>query len=159
MWAQEGIPEGDYGRLNVVRAPAHVIDRSLLEAYANLSSNGTDLYTLDSLEALLAAIEAEDAYRVDSPLENLGLLRDLLSDGAIGNVDYPNIITVTDANYLILAAAFLGSAADKTVKITTDTVDMVTTVLGLELPDGITDQDLADAADKVREAVLTAHEG
>lgn len=158
VWAQEGVPEGDYGRLNVVRAPEHVIDRSLLEAYSNLSTSGTDLYTLDSLEAVIAAIESGDAYRVDSPLENLGLYRDLLSDSAIGNEEYPDIIVVNDDNLVTLAAIFLGSASDKTVEITDDTVTMVNTVLGLTLPEGVTAEQLADAADQVRVAVLTAHE-
>ena len=103
VWAQEGVPEGDYGRLNVARAPSKVIDKALTEALSNLSTSGTDLYTLDSLDAVLAAIKSDQYYRVDSPLENIGLYRDLLSDSQIGD---GTLVPVTSDNFLTLAATF-----------------------------------------------------
>ena len=154
VWAQEGVPEGDYGRLNVARAPSHVIDKALTEALSNLSSSGTDLYKLDSLDAVIAAIKSSEYYRVDSPLENIGLYRDLLSDSKIGD---GTLIPVTSDNFLTLAAIFLGGAADKTVPITADTVTAMDTILNLSLPEGITAEQLATAADSVRAAILEEH--
>lgn len=153
-WAQEGIPEGDYGRLNVARAPSKVIDKALAEALSNLSTSGTELYKLDSLDAVLEAIKSGDYYRVDSPLENVGLYRDLLSDSQI---DDGTLVPVTSDNFLTLAAIFLGGAADKTVPITADTVTAMDTILNLTLPESVTAEQLAAAADSVRAAILEAH--
>jgi hypothetical protein len=39
VWAQEGIPEVELGRLNAARAPDHVLTRSLAEAHAALAAD------------------------------------------------------------------------------------------------------------------------
>ena len=153
VWAQEGVPSDlELGRLNVVRAPTHVIDRALNEALLNLDPS---LYSLPDLNAVLLAILNGTYPRIDSPLENLGLYRDLLSDGAIGD---GTKITVTDDNFMLLAAIFLGSASDKVLEVSEGTVDAVDKILGLELPSSVSVTDLADAADQVRLAILKAHD-
>ncbi len=41
IWAQEGIPEVELGRLNVARVPSHVLQRALEKAHAELLANPT----------------------------------------------------------------------------------------------------------------------
>jgi len=153
VWAQEGIPEVDLGRLNVARSPAHVLDQAYLEALKTLSSN-LSLYQISELQALLDALAASPT-RVDSPLENLALYKSLLADGVIEDAD-GNPVAVTD-NTLLLAAFLLGSASDKTVEVTTDTVTAINTILGVELPEGTNLTDFAAMADDVRAAIEDAH--
>ena len=49
VWAQEGIPEVELGRLSVARSPDHVLDRALAEAQSNISPDIVSFYNL-SLE-------------------------------------------------------------------------------------------------------------
>lgn len=153
VWAQEGVPSDlELGRLNVVRSPSHVIDRALGEALANMDPS---LYSLPDLNSVLVAILEGTYTRVDSPLENLGLYRDLLQDGQIGD---GTLISVTDANFALLAAIFIGSASDKVIEVSEGTVDAVDKILGIELPASVTTAEVADAADQIRLAILKAHD-
>lgn len=151
VWAQEGIPEVELGRLNVARSPSKVIDKALAEALANFDpSASAALYSMTA-EAFAAYVKANyDAVtRVDSPLENLGLYKDVVSDGA---TQLPGV-TNTKVD---LAAIFLGSASDKNVAVSADTVVAVTKILGLTL----TDAEIASVAAKaeiVRAAILEGH--
>lgn len=169
VWAQEGLPtnsdgsEVELGRLNVARAPGKLLDKQLVEALSGLAaivaSPGDSIYTVDTLEKAIALIMT-DSVRIDSPLANLALLKDFLTDGVIDG-DYvtadgttyevlnPNM---TDAQFVSL---LLGSAADKTVTITEGTVGAMETLLGVDLGDNA---DIADMADAVRQAILDAHE-
>lgn len=162
-WAQEGIPEVELGRLNVARAPGKLLDKQLVEALATLSTivgaSGTSIYEAPNLAAAIAQITT-DALRVDSPLANLALLKDFLSDGVVdGNYVTSDGTTnmlfdpaMTDAEFV---AVLLGSASDKTVAITKDTVTALETILKLDMGD---DAAIATMADDVREAVLYAHD-
>jgi len=151
-WAQEGIPEDvELGRLNVARSPSKVLDRSLVEALVNINANPA-LYTVATLDAVKAAILA-GTYRVDSPLENLALLKDLLIDGKLDGITFTPGLTVTD-----LAAVLYAGAADKTVPVTAAQVDAVLMILEIKLPAGVTSADFAAKADFVRDAILTEHE-
>lgn len=167
-WAQEGLPtnpdgtEVELGRLNVVRAPGKLLDKQLIEAtaaLADLVAGGGSLYQTADLAAALALI-SQDVVRIDSPLENLALLKDLLSDGVIdgnyvttdGTVNQLLDPVMTDAAFVSL---LLGSAADKTVPITVGTVGAMEVLLGLDLGDNAA---IAVSADAVRQAILDAHE-
>lgn len=167
-WAQEGLPtnpdgtEVELGRLNVVRAPGKLLDKQLIEAtaaLADLVAGGGSLYQSVDLAAALALI-SQDVVRIDSPLENLALLKDFLSDGVIdGNYVTTDGTTnqlldpaMTDAAFVSL---LLGSAADKTVPITAGTVGAMEVLLGLDLGDNAA---IAASADAVRKAILDAHE-
>lgn len=167
-WAQEGLPtnpdgtEVELGRLNVVRAPGKLLDKQLIEAtaaLADLVAGGGSLYQSIDLAAALALI-SQDVVRVDSPLANLALLKDFLSDGVIdGNYVTTDGTTnqlldpaMPDADFVSL---LLGSAADKTVPITVGTVGAMEVLLGLDLGDNAA---IAESADAVREAILDAHE-
>jgi hypothetical protein len=161
-WAGDsGVDEVDLGRLNVARSPAHVLDQALAEALANFDpTKSADLYSMTA-EEFAAYVKAnfDTVVRIDSPLENLGLYKDILVDGKT------QLSGVTPVSSLDLAAIFLGSAADKTIKITINTVKAMQTILQLPAINPDTDQPwtegelqlLADKADAVRQAILDAH--
>jgi hypothetical protein len=59
VWADDGIPEVELGRLNVARSPSHVLDKALAEAHTTLSKGA---------QASL-----------HSPLQNLALYKEAMS--------------------------------------------------------------------------------
>lgn len=153
VWAQEGIPEVELGRLNVARAPSHVIEKAFYEALANFDpSKSAALYSMTA-EAFAAYLQANYAtvVRIDSPLENLGLFKDIRADG---QTQLPG---VTPASALDLAAIFLGSASDKNVPISADTVRAMNTILALPALSDAEINSLAAKADAVRLAILAGH--
>jgi hypothetical protein len=151
-WAGGTVDDVELGRLNVARAPGHVLDRALAEALATMDPT---LYWMPDLEAVVYAILNETALRVDSPLQNLALYKDMLVDGTIGD---GTKVPVNEDNFLLLAAIFVGGAAEKTLPITVDTVEALNTIMGLTLPSYVTVEQVAQAADAVRAAILQAHE-
>ncbi|OYV61742.1 MAG: hypothetical protein B7X01_02060, partial [Acidiphilium sp. 21-62-4] len=159
-WSHDTLPEDvKLGRLSVARAPAHVLDKALIEA---ISTMDFALYNLTSLSDVLAAIKSgtisgETFTRVDSPLQNLALYKDLLTNGWVG--DGTTKVPANPSGTELLLAVFLGSAADKTIPITADTVTAVDTILQVSLPNNVTAAKLAADADAVRLAILAAHEG
>ena len=163
QWAGDGaIPEVELGRLNVARSPSHVLERSLTEATTALTNNDS-LYVLTYDEALAAIRsgllpDGTEIFRVDSPLENLALYKELLNTGEIKLSDGSTLTTnMTDVQ---LAAILLGGASDKTVPISDDTVIAINTILQVS-DQHITEadvHDLAVAADAVRAAILQAHD-
>ncbi len=155
-WSQEGIPEVELGRLNVARSPAKVIDKATVTALTTLQAT-PDLYLLPTLDAVKNAIlnsKTTPIVRIDSPLENLGLYKDLLKDGKIV---LPNGTTFTTSlSKTDLAGIFLGGASDKTLPISNNTVIAVTKILGVTL----TDAEVAAvqaSAEAIRTAIATAH--
>ncbi|MCC2095442.1 MAG: hypothetical protein KDJ29_01040 [Hyphomicrobiales bacterium] len=158
VWAQEGIPEVELGRLNVVRAPASVLDRQLKEALATWNpalaepNNITiaQIYGMSVTQfiAYLKSVDFKEVTLIDSPLQNLALLKDLLSDGKT------SLTGVTPYSTTQLAAIFIGVASDKTLPITTDTVIALTKILGVTVSDPAA---VASLAESVRQAVLVAH--
>ncbi len=156
VWAQEGIPEVELGRLNVARAPAHVLVRAEGEALATYQQPMRVIYSLnaDQAAALLAS-SYRNVARYDSPVQNLALYRDVMTfgDTQLRNMD-PNL---TPASQLDLAAIFLGSASDKTIPISEDTVTAVNRILGLVEMDAEDRAVLAGKAETVRQAILAGH--
>lgn len=110
-WAQEGIPHVELGRLNVARAPAHVLDRSLTEAYTtNLDKNGDNVLDADA-----------DLAVIDSPIANLALYLEAL-----------NGERQVDGTWTLLeAASFLGKASDKYIPVSAETVGAINVILGV----------------------------
>jgi len=171
VWAQEGVPSDvELGRLNVVRAPSHVIDRSLATALAELQPAFYDqviaianssLSEADKIAALQALVkdnfESTTLVRIDSPLENLGLYKDLLTDGKIEAAATTYNTSGSIDQLVLLAAVFIGSASDKTIPVSTATVDAVTKILELTLPAGVSSDTIATYAEAVRQAIADAH--
>lgn len=166
-WAKEGIPEVELGRLSVARAPSHVLDHAFSEVTSNWPTTSatiitladgtqltvTQLYSMTASEfANIVANNYDAVTRIDSPLENLSLLKNLLAnDGTTA------LTGVQPASTDDLAAIFLGSASDKTIPINTDTVTAVNTILKLPTLTPEQTADIAAKAEEVRDAILTGH--
>jgi hypothetical protein len=158
VWAQEGIPEVELGRLNVVRSPSTVLARQLAEVIKTWNpalaepNNITiaQLYSMSTAQFIsyLKSVNFKEVTLIDSPLQNLALLKDLLSDGTI------SLSGVTPYSTNQLAAILIGVASDKNVPISTDTVVAITKILGVSVSDPAA---VAAAAEAVRLAVLEAH--
>lgn len=151
VWAQEGIPEVELGRLSVARSPDAVLDRALAEAIASLTPEMIAYYNL-SYDQLIAelSLNFDNVTFIDSPLQNLALLEDLLKDGtALSGAG----VTTNDT---LLAAMLLGAASDKTLPISTETVIAVTTILGTPIT-GAAAEELAGLAEDIRIAILAGH--
>lgn len=171
VWAKEGIPEVELGRLSVARAPASVLQHALTEVTTNwtattgstvltLTADGqptltmtvAELYSKSAEEfAHIVATYYASVVRIDSPLENLALLKDIRTDNT-------TVLTgVTPASSLDLAAIFLGSASDKTIPVSADTVTAVNTILQLPALTPEQTAELAAKAEAVRLAIDTGH--
>jgi hypothetical protein len=151
VWAQEGIPEVELGRLSVARSPDQVLERALDEAVASLTPEMIAYYNLSLNEAIEElSLNFDEVTFIDSPLQNLALLEDVLGGGtALADAG----VTTGDS---VLAAMLLGAASDKTITITTDTVIAVTTILGTPISLEAA-EDLAERAEAIRVAILAGH--
>lgn len=151
-WAgDEAIPEVELGRLNVARSPQHVLDKSLAEALKNWDGSMESFYELTAEAAAnLLETQYDTVVRIDSPLENLALYQELLADGST------QLPGVTPASTLDLAAILLGSASDKTLAISDDTVKAINIILGINMTPA-DEHTLAVKAEDVRDAISTGH--
>jgi len=154
IWASEGIPEGDYGRLNVARAPQHTRDQALAEALATITDWSLYTKTLDQAVAAVYASNTTPIVRVDSPTQSLALYQSVLKNSTLIVKDG----VVVPGSTLTQAAIFLASASDKTKIITTNTVIAMNTILGVTNPSGVTNEQMAAAAESVRLAIQVAHD-
>lgn len=151
-WAQEGIPEVELGRLNVARSPEHVLDQAFEEALASLTTDMVTFYNMSLDEAITAlSLNFDDLSFIDSPLQNLSLLKD-----ALDGTSTLNTIEGISNDVDVLTAMFLGTASDKTVEITTETAIAVATILGYDLTSAEAEALAADA-EAIRIAVLAGH--
>lgn len=152
VWAKEGIPEVELGRLNVSRSPDQVLQRAYDEALASLSPEMATFYSM-SINAMVYELSTnfDNVSYIDSPLQNLALLKDAL-DGTSVLTSTGEITNSTDT----LMAAFLGVASDKNLPITANTVTAVTTILGIPLSPTQAAKLAADA-EAIRIAVLAGH--
>jgi hypothetical protein len=123
-------------------------------------ANNASLDEAGKIAALQALIkdnfESTTVVRIDSPLENLGLYKDLVPDGTIVAASTTYTATSVD-QFVMLAAVFIGSASEKTIPVSTATVDAVTKILQLTLPASVTSDAIATYAEAVRQAIAEAH--
>ena len=179
----------DIGRMNVARAPAQVLDRSLLNAVAELKlPDGT--YNVAFLDAALAILKTSanpladlkalladpTTVRIDSPLANLAFYKSILTTGTIKDADGNVVWSVSDADRTLAAALFIAQAADKTKPVTDATVHAVDVIMAFPSeagstapnpedptavwnPDAAQDTAVAVPAEVVRTAVYEVHEG
>ena len=108
--------EVDLGRLSVSRSPTKVLQHSLDEALAKLTTPNA-VIALDASGRLTV-----DGVSIDSPLDNLALYEIYMRTGTIPGVTLPDGFN---------PAALLAAAADKTGSITVDTVIYMNTILGI----------------------------
>jgi hypothetical protein len=152
VWSREGIPEVELGRLNVIRSPDRVLDRALAEVISTF-----DPATMEALYELSAAQFAAEAEAnwgtitiIDSPLQNLALLRELWTTGET------SLPQVDPRNLTELSAIFLGVASDKTIPISEEAVRALAIIIGVQMSDA-TIASIADKAEDVRLGVLAGH--
>jgi hypothetical protein len=151
VWAQEGIPEVELGRLNVARSPDQVLDRAYAEALSSFTPEVAAFYSLD-----LATMERElssnwdNVQFIDSPLQNLALMRDALDGNSV-----LQDVGITNDNGTLLAV-FLGTASDKAVPVTTGTALAVSAILEQPLTSAEAEA-LAEDAERIRQAILAGH--
>ncbi|WP_170979213.1 hypothetical protein [Roseomonas sp. HF4] len=165
VWAGDGaLPVVELGRLNVSRAPVRVLESRYAELLTNWATIGTTsmtlggvTYTVAELYSLPAAQFAallqsyyDQITRIDSPLENLGLLRTIY-------LNPTNMLPgVTPASTNDLAAIAIASASDKTVPVTNETVIALSTILGLNILASDVPT-IAAAALLVQQAIIAGH--
>lgn len=151
VWAQEGIPEVELGRLNVARSPERVLDRAYDEALSNFSEEVAAFYRLD-LESMERELSTnwDNVTFIDSPLQNLALFRDALDGSSV--LRDAGVMTDNDT----LLAAFLGTASDKTIPVTSDTAKAISMILGQPL-DAAAAAALAEKAERIRLAIAEGH--
>ncbi|WP_216842436.1 hypothetical protein [Tabrizicola piscis] len=153
VWAQEGIPVVELGRLNVARSPDSVLARAYAEALASLTPEMIEFYNLTTAEMIdELSFNFDNVAYIDSPLQNLALLKDALD----GTSALTALGVTTDPDTLM--ATFLAVAADKDGEgITAATVEAVSTILGTP----ITGDDavaVAIEAESIRLAVVVGHD-
>lgn len=152
VWAKEGIPEVELGRLNVARSPDHVLSQAMAEAIANFTPEMAAFYSLSLPEMIdLLTNDFDNVTMIDSPLENLGLLKDALDGTSVLTTDL-GVVNSTS----VLAAVLLGSASDKTVTVSPETAYAVGIILGFEMTEAEAAALAADA-ESIREAILEGH--
>lgn len=178
-WASQELT--DIGRMNVARAPEQVLDRSLLNAVAEikLPDGSYNVAFLDAALAILKtsanptadlkALLADPAtVRVDSPLANLAFYKSILTTGTIKDAAGTVVWSVADADRDLAAAIFIAQAADKTKVLTPEAVHAVDVIFEFSSeagssatvnPDLAQDTAVAVPAEVVRTAVYEVHEG
>lgn len=151
VWAKEGIPEVELGRLSVARSPDQVLQRAYDEALASLSPEMVDFYSL-SLDEMIMELSTnwDNITIIDSPLQNLALLKE-----ALDGTSALTTLGVTNTNDTLMAV-FLGVASDKTLPISSETVVAVSTILGTPITGAEADALAADA-EAIRIAVVAGH--
>lgn len=116
------LQEVDFGRTNIVRAPDSVVDHALEEAMNTIASDADGVIEYDEAGRIVVVQEDGTELTIDSPLENLALYLD-----AMTNADTQ--WTMDDAT------TFLAAASSKTGTISVDMVIYLNTMLGINNPD------------------------
>jgi len=154
VWSSEGIPEGDYGRLNVARAPQKTRDQAAAEAINTITDWSLYSLPLDQVVTAIKNYRIVPIVRVDSPTQSLALYQAVLKANKLVVKDG----VVVPGDVMTQAAIFLASASDKTKPITVNTVIAMNTILGVSNPAGVTNEQMAAAAEAVRVAIQIGHD-
>lgn len=131
----------EFGRLNIARSPASVLEHSLTEALAKLDDGVFgDTVTLDPSGRLTV-----DGVAIDSPLENLALYEALLTSPVVDGMVVLSVTTQVEGEGAVtysfsvpqdvrldLAAAALAAASDKTGTLNVDEVVNISKFLGVD---------------------------
>ncbi len=133
----------DFARMSVARSPAKVMDKQMADVLVNLST--TQCLTLDPAGRLVYSNpDSADVDRdgnttellssaVDSPLQNLAIYRELMTNGSLGAPAITLPKPFPEYGILDTAAKALGAAADKGGKINIDLAVYLNQILGLDL--------------------------
>lgn len=121
--------EVEFGRTNVARSPASVLDQQLEDAVIRLST--ADCVTRDAAGRMVTSTVANGVVTsaaIDSPLQNLAIYKQLMLTGYLGAETAP--ITLP-AGPLDTAAVGIGAVSDKAGKVGVDMVVYLNQILGL----------------------------
>jgi hypothetical protein len=133
----------DFARMSVARSPAKVMDKQMADVLVNLST--AQCLTLDPAGRLVysspdsADVDGDGnttelvSSAVDSPLQNLAIYRELMTNGTLGAPAITLPKPFNEYGILDTAAKALGAAADKGGKIDIDLVVYLNQILGLDL--------------------------
>lgn len=131
----------EFGRLNIARSPASVLEHSLTEALAKLDDGVFgDTVTLDPSGRLTV-----DGVAIDSPLESLALYEALLTSPVVDGMVVLSVTTQVEGEGAVtysfsvpqdvrldLAAAALAAASDKTGTLNVEEVVNISKFLGVD---------------------------
>jgi len=131
-----------------------VFDRQLAEALLALADPATEtlkFYTYSVAD--IKELDLDVVARLDSPLANLAILKVLLTDGSL-KVGDTTLTPTTD-----LLGILLGSASDKYIPITPDTVYAIFKILTKAEPAAdLNLVEIATAANDIRVEIMTDHD-
>lgn len=199
-WSHDGMVNAgvdvELGRLNASRAPQKVLDQQIFELLKNIAAAGqttligsyplytgsTTLATVDDpntpyddttqIGALANSIyiSSTRVVKVDSPLSNLALFKEVLlnnltttseftkkGDGGSTTLSASTLFTGISFDKFELASIFLAVAADKEAGIELGTVKGVNLILGTNLTEAQMQQIATDAA-ILQEAIVYNHD-
>ena len=113
---------------------------------------------LAALQDLVKQTFTDDTLlRIDSPLQNLALYKDMMLDGKIIASTATLDAASSATRLVLLTAVFIGGASDKTVPISAATVEAINKIMSLTLPSSVSAADIAAWAEAVRLAIVEAH--
>lgn len=144
------VPDGvapagvDFGRINLVRSPPHVLASALAEAGKSLTSSNVITITQDFCGRLMAVYEEVDedgnnlTKTIDSPRENMAIYKDIMTGGGTVSAwlaPYFSSGSLT-GNLMDVAASAFAAGGDKTGTVIIDEIVYVNTFLGINLTSG-----------------------
>ena len=140
--SEDLLQEVDFARLSVARSPDTVMEKQLEDVLVNLTT--AQCLSLDPAGRLAYSnpdtLDADGdgnttelvANEVDSPLQNLAIYRQLITNGVLGNPAIALPKPFSQYGILDTAAKALGAAADKGGKIDVDLVVYLNQIMGLD---------------------------
>lgn len=139
--------------MNVARSPSHVLDRAYNEALASFTQDKVAFYNM-SIEEAASALRTDfsNVAMIDSPLQNLALLRDIFENGN----SVLNKLDQVENDNGTLAAIFLGTASDKGIQIRPESAYAIGIILGYKLTEAQATA-LAKDAETIRAAIAAGH--
>ena len=133
------IPDGvapatvDFGRINIVRSPKHVLAQALGEALKALKGVELDI---DFCGRLIGEIDGLPK-TIDSPRENMAIYKELMTTGYLEGVDLQTLLNKYCLDVLDIAASCFAAGSDKTGIILLDEIVYCNTFLGINEKDNL----------------------
>ena len=133
--------EVEFGRLNLIRSPPHVLSSALDEALSAMTASNVLTITRDFGGRLLTVYEEVDENgdnlmkTIDSPRENLAIYKELMLNDFSGELGF--LLTYFEQGDLLeIAASAFGAGSVKTGFLTVDEIVYCNTFLGVNSTSG-----------------------
>jgi hypothetical protein len=129
LWIPYGVGpcSVEFGRINIARAPASVLNQALREAVNTLDN--ADEIKLDFAGRLTASYNDGSYKIIDSPRENMALYKELMTDGFGDDLAF---LSGLGFDRLDLAASSFAGSSDKKYYIVVDEIMYCNTFLGFD---------------------------